>query len=740
MSVKAFRVVALKQIIQTPGFIVRIIGIIAIFVASSSGNGQHSNADEPASSPSFVANLIQKLYSNQSQICGAGAAELQERAESFEHSSNPAKWTRPAAQPATRPTKPWKPPTPDLASGFTSATSIPTTVDQSQPYVQVVSDESLALTDPEELHFDDAEVLPMPLSCDDLAAVNAAHAECFDGDPFPSAAKCQVCHPGHYREWAVSPHAYAQISPVFNAMSSKLIKLNNGTLGDFCIRCHTPVGMALDEPIVMSNMDRAPASREGVTCVVCHRINQNWGKISGRQALVAGGLGARVYGPIGNEELARVLEDPDEYGAMKTTSDPDVRARLVHSESVPFFALTTPATCGSCHDVFAPNGFRLEDAFSEFKASPAALEKHQNCQDCHMGMSPGVASGYAFEPIAKVGNKSTMPRKRTNHMMIGPDYSIVHPGIFPHNPKAVREENPRPSDTPQLGMATMREWLLFDHESGWGTDAFERDVADDFKFPEVWSSQAKRFRARDILNDQFDHLAEASRQRHQILSAGYKLGKIVLDSRDRKGLRFHVDVRNGTDGHGVPTGFDAERIVFLRVSVTDRNGRLVFLSGDLDPNGDVRDSHSFYVHNGQLPLDRQLFSLQTRFLTRNVRGGEREQILNVPYSLDPLPYTRPATRPFTVLGRPLGARKHKHNIESSGTRSARYHIQSSQLSGCGPYQARVDLIAGMVPINLIKEIQDVGFDYGMSARQIADAIVDGHVVVASRSATLRADQ
>ncbi|MEO8495399.1 MAG: multiheme c-type cytochrome [Planctomycetota bacterium] len=571
-------------------------------------------------------------------------------------------------------------------------------------------------------------------------AVGQAHSDCFEGDPFPSAKKCQTCHPGHYREWSVSAHAYAQLSPVFNAMSNKLIKLNNGTLGDFCIRCHTPVGMALSEPIAMSNMDRPPSSREGVTCVVCHRINQNWGKGSGRLALVAGGLNAPIYGPTGNNVLAEVLANPDRYGVMTTNDDPTTRGRAVHAEVVPFFALTTPAVCGSCHDVFAPNGFRLEDAFSEFKTSPAAREKFQNCQDCHMGSSPGEASGYAFAPAAKVGNASTPPRKRTNHMVAGPDYSVIHPGLFPHNPDAVREEHAAFADEMETGLATMREWLQFDYRAGWGTAQFERNLPAGYSFPAAWESQARRFRAADILRDQFDLLHEATLARHQVLSAGYKLGDVVLDKAGHDGIHFRVNVYNGTDGHGVPTGFDAERLVFLRVTVWDRNGQLVFVSGDLDPNGDVRDSHSFYVHNGDLPLDRQLFSLQTKFLTRNVRGGEREQILAVPTSLDPLPYIRPETRPFTVLGRPLGARKHKQNIEVGGERWAKYHIDRSQLTCNGPYSVHVDLVAGMVPVNLVHEISSVGFDYHMSAREVADAVVEGHMVLHSASTTFNVDE
>ena len=40
-----------------------------------------------------------------------------------------------------------------------------------------------------------------------------------------------------------------RISPVFNAMQETIVKLTNGTNGDFCIRCHTQTGMALHEPI-----------------------------------------------------------------------------------------------------------------------------------------------------------------------------------------------------------------------------------------------------------------------------------------------------------------------------------------------------------------------------------------------------------------------------------------------------------------------------------------------------------
>ena len=47
-------------------------------------------------------------------------------------------------------------------------------------------------------------------------------------------------------------------------------------------------------------------------------------------------------------------------------------------------------------------------------------------------------------------------------------------------------------------------------------------------------------------------------------------------------------------------------------------------------------------------------------------------------------------------------------------------------TGRFPYTANVRLIAGMIPPNLVDAIQGVGFDYGMSPRDVAEAVVAGH--------------
>ncbi len=558
------------------------------------------------------------------------------------------------------------------------------------------------------------------------AAAARLHAELLISNRFPPAAKCAACHPKQYKEWSASPHSYAQLSPVFNAMHGTILKRTNGTQGDFCIRCHTPVGMNLGEPLFASNMDRHPTSREGVTCVVCHRVDQNYGRISGRLGMVEGDIFAPVYGPNGGEELDACLSDKKK---CRVNEERGKRGRAIHAEVEKFPRLTEPAFCGSCHDVRLRNGFRLEDAFSEYNYSPAA-KRGETCNDCHMATQPGVVSDYEVGSAATIGGRGksyeSADRKLTNHTFVGPDHSVIHPGLFPHNTDAAK-------------LATMAQWLEFEwrdpttkNQKWWGHPEFEKKVKANkagYSFPKQWNSRTRRVRARKIIDAQVKHLEGVNVQRLQLLQAGYKLDEIVPLKANSKGLQFKVKVRNGTDGHSVPTGFDAERLVWLRVTVTDAEGTVVFKSGDLDPNGDLRDLHSLYVHNDELPLDRQLFSLQSKFITRNIRGGEREQVIPINVSTDPLPFLRPETRSSGVYGRPRGARKQKQVIPPLGHRWAKYKVRGKDLTGKGPYRAQVELVAGMIPINLLNDIQEVGFDYGMSAKQIGDAVVEGHTVI-----------
>lgn len=547
---------------------------------------------------------------------------------------------------------------------------------------------------------------------DVVAMAATEHANLFIENDYPSATTCATCHPKHYKEWSVSQHSYAQLSPVYLSFSSFTNEFTSGTNGDFCFRCHTPIGANMNEDPFMSNLDRHPSSREGITCIACHRMNKTYNKRSGRLAIQKGDLLAPVYGPKGGEELARVLDNTDEYRVVTEKGKP---GRKIHTKAVKFESLSSSTFCGQCHDVTLLNGFRLEEAFSEYRMSPAAA-KGTTCQDCHMGKVQGIPSGYEEGPAAVVGGKETRPRKLTNHIFAGPDYSVIHPGLFPHNVEAQE-------------LATMREWLQFDHEAGWGTDKFEDNVPEGMKFPSRWSSVDDRYDAREILNVQFERLEWVRQKRLEVLNNGYSLADAVIVQNDKDGLGFKVKVANLTDGHNAPTGFSAERLVFLQVTVTDGTGKVVFKSGDLDPNQDVRDHESAYVINGDLPLDDQLFDLRGRIVVANSRGGERERVLPIPYPVTTIPFLRPTTRSLILTGENSGTRIHRRSLAPLDYKWANYNVDGDMLTGKGPYKAKVDLIAGMAPANLIRVIANRGFDYAMSAREVAKNVAAGYEVL-----------
>jgi len=390
-----------------------------------------------------------------------------------------------------------------------------------------------------------------------------------------------------------------------------------------------------------------------------------------------------------------------------------------------------------------------------------------------MGVEPGKIvvdrddpeferKNYAYGPAASVGGRDTAPRKLTNHRFVGPDHTVVHPALFPLALGAIKEESQK-NDPTARGLATIREWLTFDWKAGWGTDEFEESDPDESQFPERWESVDDRYDARAIIDDNLSLLAEMRGEQLKLLRNGYEIGEIKQISTTEaawarpgflflpgvvktvgswfgagsRDLNFSVEVKSGQPGHNVPTGFDGERVVWLYTRVVDANGKQVFVSGDLDPNGDVRDLHSLYVHNGELPLDEQLFNLQGKFITTMVRGPEREAVIAVPRSPTAARFLNPEFRSSALLGRHFGARKHRQGIEPYGRRFAKYNIKASQLTGAAPYKATIQLKAAMIPPNLVHEVGFLGFDYGLSPREIAKRVVAGHQIVWEREFTLQ---
>ena len=104
--------------------------------------------------------------------------------------------------------------------------------------------------------------------------------------------------------------------------------------------------------------------------------------------------------------------------------------------------------------------------------------------------------------------------------------------------------------------------------------------------------------------------------------------EIISPDKVAPSSEFEVEVKvtNTGAGHGIPTGFTAERQVWIEIVVTDANGNLLFVSGDLDSNKDLRNNHSHEVETGKVPLDEWLVNFQSKFI-RGGPGGVPEEVL-----------------------------------------------------------------------------------------------------------------
>lgn len=453
---------------------------------------------------------------------------------------------------------------------------------------------------------------------------------------YPSAKECRACHPRQYEQWSRSMHAYAQHSPVLEAFTLTLVERTSGTIGTFCTRCHTPLGVALGENASRRNVHRSRLSMEGVTCVVCHRPTAPNYKSNGRLVIGEGKvLEACVYGPFEHA----VSEQHGGHPAAASNY------------------LKSSAFCGTCHDVTNPQGVRLEEAFSEWQNSPAAKDGI-TCQQCHMGPIQGVPIADKHRPVGPAAVVPGVPAEKlplrhlTDHTFAGPDYSLLPDTEFPHKLDWMYEVDYRQTDE------------LTPHQRRTLNDLRRKNRR------QLEIARAKRF---ELLKN----AASIAVAHPRCAPPG-------------SNVKLRVDVTNKVAGHNFPTGFTAERQAWVSVTVRDPSGRVVFVSGDLDANGDLRDEHSHAVEAGKLPYDKHLLNLQSKFVATTFRGTERTVILPVNRHLAPLNILRPATSISPSFGRPPTFRVAKGSIPPLATVGRDYPIHLPDCPGDYCVQVRLN--------------------------------------------------
>jgi hypothetical protein len=523
------------------------------------------------------------------------------------------------------------------------------------------------------------------------------HFQLYSRNPFPSATECAQCHQQIYEEWASSSHAYSSISPMFHAFEETINRLSQGTIGYFCLRCHAPVattmGLRRDQPI----WDGPRVFREGVTCVVCHRVKSIYTKANGERRIEPGDIYDPVYGS-GTGEGVEIANKYAQFFKFKTNPIDPALGQPIHNAAIQFEEIKESTFCMSCHHVQVKPGIKLEVVWDQYRASPAYRDGI-SCQDCHMGKVPGVAAGYSVGPAAVFEGRAVNPERRhSNHVFYGPGYSIAHPGLFPHDVKADRWN--------------INQWLEFDWRAGWGTDEFEENVAkgvakgaSQVYFPPVWRNVDDRYDAREIVDRNLKKLNAKKDLRRQVLENGSKLDGpfFTKPPQVNQKLNFYYCLTSLNSGHNMPSGsLGAQPQIWMNVVLIDPAGNRIWESGYLDSNGDLADRHSADVLARKIPFDQQLMNLQTRFLTTNVKGTDREMYIPFNVDIDQLPFLRPAPQPVSVLNHPPFIRMEAHSIPPLGARNVKYSIPADLMCTPGTYRLSVRLRSRAEPIYFMK--------------------------------------
>ncbi len=519
------------------------------------------------------------------------------------------------------------------------------------------------------------------------------HFEVFSKSSFPSATECASCHQQIFDEWAGSSHAYASVSPMFQVFEDKINKLSQGTIGYFCMRCHAPVATTMGLRRDQAIWDGPRVFREGVTCVACHRVKSNYVKSNGERRIEPGDIYEPVFG-AGDGMGVELALKYKQYFKVKDSAADKTPGQAMHRRSIQFEELKKSTFCVSCHQVAVQPGVKLEVVWDQYRASPA-YRQGVTCQDCHMGKVPGVDAGYSVGPAAVVNDKVVNPeRQHSNHMFYGPGYSIAHPGVFPQNPDADRW--------------SFNDWLEFDWRAGWGTNEFEEALALGIvfaSFPPAWQEVDDRYDARGIIDVNLKKLRYKKDIRRQLLENGSKLDGPFFAGTPTCGqaLKFNYCVSNTNPGHNMPSGsLGAQPQLWLNVVLIGPSGERLWESGYLDSNGDLADNNSLEVLARRVPLDTQLFNLQTKFLTTNVKGTDREMYLPINFDFDQLPFLRPAPQPVTVINHPPFVRMEAHSIAPLGSRRAKYVVPAWLIQQPGTYRLTVRMRSRAEPIYFMR--------------------------------------
>ena len=148
-------------------------------------------------------------------------------------------------------------------------------------------------------------------------------------DYFELPELCGGCHVDIYKQWKGSMHSNSWTDPIYRAALNLMSKASKGKTDNFCMGCHTPIGVVTREASP-GGKGMSEVANRGVQCDFCHNVSRTSGIGNGSYVLTP-----KLHG--------RSLK----FGPFKDAVSPyhDTAYSKIHTQS---------EFCGDCHDVTHP--------------------------------------------------------------------------------------------------------------------------------------------------------------------------------------------------------------------------------------------------------------------------------------------------------------------------------------------------------------------------------------------------
>ena len=327
------------------------------------------------------------------------------------------------------------------------------------------------------------------------------------------------CHINIGHEWEANAHRYSAMDPAFRVVQHAMAVEKGPASTRYCGGCHDPISLLSGS----KNLDDTKLTNpmgldEGVSCVSCHSMTK-----------------VDVKGNAQYEITKRVpyMYEMEKGKAAKFLSDFIIRAYpQYHVTSFNKTILKTPEFCGSCHKQFIDkqvNGVgtvQLQNQYDSWRKShwnhPGNATKTIECRECHMPLDS------TFDPAngdPSDYNRTTNDNMHRSHRFLGGNQFMPTLLKLPDGKKQVE---------------LVEKWLK-----------------GELQIPEI----KNKWHNGPVLPIQLET--------PETISAGQEVG---LD----------VTVTNNKSGHHFPTGPLDLIQAWVKLTVKDSYGNVVYSSGVLD--------------------------------------------------------------------------------------------------------------------------------------------------------------